>query len=210
MARRTFRYIIILLLLCNPVYARETITGFEKSDLVILNEELRRIREDISGNTDTMDAMIPTGVVWMWSGDADSVPSGWHLCDGTDGTPNLVDKFILGADDNTVSVGDTGGANERDLSHTHNIEHHHDIPIGTWSSWTSGGDSYYGYPLDTSQTGASHYADAAIYAQEESNSPGTQTMFQTYESSATNSGTSGSSTQDMRPEYYALAFIIKL
>ena len=42
---------------------------------------------------------VPTGGIIMWSGSIISIPSGWLLCDGTLGTPNLVDKFIRGASD---------------------------------------------------------------------------------------------------------------
>lgn len=38
---------------------------------------------------------LPSGVIVMWSGS--SIPSGWALCDGTNGTPDLRDRFIVGA-----------------------------------------------------------------------------------------------------------------
>jgi hypothetical protein len=41
---------------------------------------------------------IPTGSIVAWHGDPRRIPAGWKLCDGRDGTPNLVDRFILGAD----------------------------------------------------------------------------------------------------------------
>ncbi|HAH20142.1 MAG TPA: hypothetical protein DCL49_04465 [Candidatus Omnitrophica bacterium] len=40
---------------------------------------------------------IPAGVILMWSGTIVSIPSGWVLCDGNNGTPDLRDKFIVGA-----------------------------------------------------------------------------------------------------------------
>lgn len=54
-------------------------------------------------------ALLPTGMVMMWSGALAAIPAGWFLCDGTNGTPNLKDKFIVGAG-NTYTVGQTGGA----------------------------------------------------------------------------------------------------
>ncbi len=57
---------------------------------------------------------IPTGVIVMWSGACDAIPDDWHLCDGTDGTPDLRDKFIVGAC-NTYDPDDEGGA----LTHNH-------------------------------------------------------------------------------------------
>lgn len=63
---------------------------------------------------------IPVGATWhvgmilMWSGAADAVPTGWALCNGENGTPDLRDRFIVGAG-NTYAVGATGGA----ATHTH-------------------------------------------------------------------------------------------
>ena len=39
----------------------------------------------------------PRGMISMWSGVAETIPQGWALCDGTNGTPDLRDKFVLGA-----------------------------------------------------------------------------------------------------------------
>jgi len=40
--------------------------------------------------------MVP-GMIMLWYGSIETIPSGWHLCDGTMGTPNLVNKFVAGA-----------------------------------------------------------------------------------------------------------------
>lgn len=40
---------------------------------------------------------VPTGIISMWSGVVGNIPAGWHLCDGTSGTPDLRDKFVIGA-----------------------------------------------------------------------------------------------------------------
>lgn len=62
---------------------------------------------------------IPTGIICLWYGSTGSVPTGWYLCDGTNGTPNLRDKFIVGAG-TTYAVGATGGsADAVNISHTH-------------------------------------------------------------------------------------------
>lgn len=50
---------------------------------------------------------FPTGGIVLWSGSIASVPSGWHLCDGTGGTPNLQGLFVVGA--GNVSPAATGG-----------------------------------------------------------------------------------------------------
>lgn len=57
--------------------------------------------------------IVPVGAIIMWSGNDSSIPAGWHLCDGTSGTPNLTDRFIIGAG-NTYQTGSTGGSNTHD------------------------------------------------------------------------------------------------
>jgi len=55
------------------------------------------------------NALIPRGVIVEWSGAANAIPGGWALCDGTQGTPDLRNVFIIGAG-STYAVGQTGGA----------------------------------------------------------------------------------------------------
>jgi hypothetical protein len=42
--------------------------------------------------------VIPTGVILMWSGSIATIPTGWALCDGNNGTPNLTNRFVVCAD----------------------------------------------------------------------------------------------------------------
>lgn len=59
--------------------------------------------------TDILAAtQLPRGIITMWSGATNAVPSGWALCDGNNGTPNLKDRFIVGAGQ-SYGVGNTGG-----------------------------------------------------------------------------------------------------
>jgi hypothetical protein len=51
---------------------------------------------------------VPLGGIIMWSGTIGNIPDGYKLCDGTNGTPNLRDRFIVGAGD-SYSVNDTVG-----------------------------------------------------------------------------------------------------
>lgn len=49
-----------------------------------------------NGTTFTWQPPVPVGTVILWSGSVANIPSGWVLCDGTLGTPNLVDNFVVG------------------------------------------------------------------------------------------------------------------
>lgn len=65
-----------------------------------------------------LDTAIPRGGIIMWSGSVDSIPPGWALCDGRNGTPDLRDRFIVGAG-GSYAVGSQGGSASHDLSHDH-------------------------------------------------------------------------------------------
>lgn len=66
----------------------------------------------------TLTAFV-SGMIMLWSGSEASIPIGWVLCDGTNSTPNLQDRFVVGAG-NTYAVGATGGsADAVVVSHTH-------------------------------------------------------------------------------------------
>lgn len=66
--------------------------------------------------------MLQSGVIAVWSGAIVDIPSGWQLADGTNGTENLTDKFVVGAG-SSYSPGDTGGATSH--SHTWSDSHRH-------------------------------------------------------------------------------------
>jgi hypothetical protein len=64
---------------------------------------------------------VPSGAIMMWSGSIASIPSGWYLCNGSNSTPDLRDRFVVGAG-STYAVAATGGsANAIVVSHTHSI-----------------------------------------------------------------------------------------
>jgi hypothetical protein len=138
----------------------------------------------------------PSGIIVMWSGAIKTIPSGWNLCDGTNGTPNLSGRFIVGycatananytaltkygiTPDNTI--GDTGGANGVELNINQIPPHTHNIPQG---------DSYTG-------SGAS-----GIVGRGGAN-------LNTMETESAGGVSGGVLPFDNRPPYYVLAFIMK-
>lgn len=73
---------------------------------------------------------VPSGTVLMWSGDVNNIPSGYLLCDGTSGTPNLSGMFIVGYDSADVDyneIGKTGGAKSVALTSAQNGPHTHNV-----------------------------------------------------------------------------------
>ena len=66
----------------------------------------------------------PSGGIIMWSGAINTIPIGWVLCDGTNGTPNLIDRFIVGAG-SIYNVGDTGGQSNFTINNNNLPQHKH-------------------------------------------------------------------------------------
>jgi len=69
------------------------------------------------------------GIICLWFGSIANIPSGWILCNGANDTPDLRDRFVIGAG-STYNPGDTGGAN----THTHDFTsnpHVHSLVGGT-------------------------------------------------------------------------------
>lgn len=62
--------------------------------------------------------LVPIGMIIIWNGSVVTIPSGWQLCNGTNGTPDLRDRFVVGAG-GSYAVGDIGGATSTNLLHSH-------------------------------------------------------------------------------------------
>jgi hypothetical protein len=72
---------------------------------------------------------LPSGVIVMWAGLLSGIPSGWRLCDGQNGTPDLRDRFVKGAA-NGANPGTTGGtATHTHDAHTGVINHTHGVTV---------------------------------------------------------------------------------
>ena len=150
---------------------------------------------------------VPSGFIGMWSGTISTIPSGWYLCNGSNGTPDLRDKFVIGASADNVGVAktnitgsytQTGGSKDSIVvSHTH---------TGT-STVTDPGHSHSispGYMIGNNEgsTGRTDGNQAGVRY----GTAGATTGI----SVATSISTTGSSgTNANLPPYYALAFIMK-
>lgn len=136
-------------------------------------------------------AGIPSGGIIIWSGSSASIPSGWYLCNGSNGTPDLRNRFLVGAG-STYAVGATGGsADAIVVSHTHSATdsgHTHTTFNGSNlnSNVTNGG-------VAGTVTRGSTYSN-------ETNSASANISVSTTGSSGTNANL---------PPYYALCYIMK-
>jgi hypothetical protein len=153
-----------------------------------------------SGNTPTWGTSIPSGIITMWSGTIATIPSGWFLCNGSNSTPDLRNRFIIGAFQDTSSVAyttitgtdtQTGGSKDAIVvSHTHTLTdpgHNHSVTVGN-----QGG-------VNGSVSGGGSIAV-----------PGNTTFTTTTATTGITVATAGSSgTNANLVPYYALAFIMK-
>jgi microcystin-dependent protein len=148
----------------------------------------------ILANASTATSPFTTGMILIWSGAIGTIPSGWVLCDGNNGAPDLRDRFVIGAG-NTYSVSQTGGsANSIVVSHTHT------------ATVTDPGHSH-SY-THTFFTGVNEIPDdysSNNYQYNVAATTGTSTTGIT----VANTSTGVSGTGANLPPYYALAYIFK-
>jgi microcystin-dependent protein len=157
-------------------------------------------------NTASNFGLVPSGAILLWSGSVASIPSGWFLCDGTNSTPDLRNRFIVGAGD-TYAVDATGGAASVTLTtgqipaHTHSFSGTTNT-TGAHSHTPSGGGAFYTSAGGNSATGP---GPIPYNASASTTSEGNH--------SHTFSGTTGSTGSGEAvatlPPYYALAYIMK-
>jgi hypothetical protein len=150
-------------------------------------------------------AAFPSGGIILWSGSIASIPSGWYLCNGSNGTPDLRDKFIVGAG-SSYAVAATGGSKDAiAVAHTHSFstttgsagEHTHTIADV----------AYFNISLDDRQGGVLPPHWDGIGG---STFSGISTApDHTHSVSGTTGSTGSSGTNANLPPYYALAYIMK-
>jgi microcystin-dependent protein len=167
----------------------------------------------INASTVTGNGTIPIGGIIMWSGSTATVPSGWALCNGQNGTPNLQDRFVVGAGSG-YSVGALGGAAAVTLNAAQMPSHNHTVnPPNTPTA--SAGEHAHGY---TSGWGDNHGISSGNH---NSGEIGYVAVWQGTSEEGVhqhgvdipqfNSGNNGSgSSHENRPPYYALAFIMRV
>lgn len=104
---------LIMAFCCGQIFAQEITKPYTFSPNTPAKST--EVNENFDVLYDAVNTMgIPSGAIIMWSGDTSNIPSGWRLCNGENGTPDLRDRFILGA--GGVMQTPSGGQ----LSHSHN------------------------------------------------------------------------------------------
>lgn len=177
-----------------------TITAINTSTMVGSWQATTQSATDDSDNLATtafVRNIVPTGIITMWFGELNAVPAGWALCNGLNGTPNLIDRFVVGAG-TSYAVNSVGGSpNSVVVSHSHTASstvtdpgHAHTVNLPAYAGATNptldqiGGTFGNIYPTTNSVTGI------------------------TVSTTVNTAGVSGVNAN--LPPYYALAYIMKL
>ena len=163
---------------------------------------------------------IPVGGIIMWSGSVATIPASWALCNGSNGTPDLRDKFIVGAG-STYTPAATGGATTVTLleanlpahthaftgttaaggGHTHTATdsgHTHSTNVRTGSAGADGGfaNSWTGFTSTTTGSGSANITVSTAASH-------------THDVTGTNANTGSGTAVNTLPPYFALAYIMR-
>jgi hypothetical protein len=169
-------------------------------------------------NTPTWGNAFVAGMIMMWSGTIATIPSGWLLCNGSSGTPDLRNRFVIGAFQDTTGVAyttvtgadtQTGGSKDAIVvSHNHTTTSAGDHRHTLWAWNGTGNDDFvdgFGNPTQTAIPG--EQATPQTYITQ--NGAGTNLMETAGSHTHTISTTGSSGTNANLVPYFALAFIMK-
>lgn len=161
-------------------------------------------------STEWVGQLIPKGAIIMYNGLSSEIPEGWHICDGTEGTPNLIGKFIKASN---IS-GETGGKSSLQILEENMPRHTH---------------TFVGNKVTTSEAGAHTHTFRGKYGNSDNANAndrgclesGSETDFITTSQSEGHTHTIDMSTTQLsyqgggkpiqfEPEYYSLIYIMKI
>ena len=156
-------------------------------------------------NNATGNGPVPKGGIIMWSGNVGQIPIGWALCDGTKGTPDLRDRFVVSIG-HKYNIGDIGGADSIALDTTQMPKHKH-IAYGT----ISGGAHSHTFKVWNDQINTGPYPEGSDVASNAYNASTNTDGAHTHNANTIQISYSGQGKPfENRPPYYALAYIMKL
>lgn len=158
-------------------------------------------------STEWVNKLIPKGSIIMFNGLSSEIPKGWHICDGTEGTPNLIGKFIKASN----TSGETGGQSSIQILEENMPRHTH---------------TFVGNQVTTSESGAHTHTIRGKYGKSDNANDrgcletGSETdLITTSQSGAHTHTIDMSATQlsyqgggkpiEFEPLYYSLIYIMK-
>ena len=150
----------------------------------------------------------PAGCIGMWHSTIESIPAGWYLCDGLNSTPDLRDRFPVGAGGN-YDLGDIGGSNSVTVSAASVTIGGHALTAGEIPKHTHGAIPDWWASISAGKyaggSGSIYVANGIIVT----NEYGTTASVGGGESHTHTGSFAGTADKDKRPPFHALAFIMK-
>ena len=189
-----------------------------------------------SGSNLTGIESFVTGMIILWSGAANAIPSGFVLCDGNNNTPNLAGRFVVGysASNSDYDVNDTGGSETVTLTtaqlpaHSHTTDNHtHSFDAGNHThSFSGSGSSSHSHNVGgtlgngnfkfSSFNGSFNNAhtstgtsSATVNISVSGNTDNGAVSGNTGNSNPSTNNTGSGNSHENRPPYYALCYIMK-
>ena len=140
---------------------------------------------------------IPAGGIIIWSGASNAIPSGWVLCNGSNSTPDLRNRFVIGAGSG-YAVNATGGSATKTLGTANLPSHTHTYTKATHPSGSGPEQNQSGGPEDRTNFGDTGTTSGASVSMDHNHTL------------PANTGSTGSGqSHENRPPYYALCYIMK-
>lgn len=145
-------------------------------------------------------AVVPTesNTIIMWDEPISEIPNGWVICDGNNGTPNLLDRMPKMVPDGSTDPGATGGTDSASMSSSQMPSHSH-------TGSTSGGGHGHSYGVNTETY---DYGESGPWLGGSGDSTTSDSAGSHSHTGSLNSTGSGSALEN-RPEYYEVAYIMK-
>eukprot|EP01084_Bolivina_argentea_P179959 310922_1 len=159
-----------------PINIVMRLTQMDRKKIDILADHIKDLRQEIialkNDNKQLHKHVMPKGAIIMWSGAINNIPNEWALCDGTNNTPDLAGKFILGGNNDEYKIGDNGGSKvhqhtvnigdttltiDQIPSHSHKYRKHHgnSKQSSNYTTWQSCTLQYNIETMETHKTGGS-------------------------------------------------------
>ena len=163
------------------------------------------IPKGIKGDKGEKGEGPPRGIIVMWSGQVANIPAGWILCDGRNGSPDLRNRFVVGAGGN-YSPHNRGGVDSVVLSVNQMPSHNH-----SGSVHNGGAHSHAIRRFNGSGIGGGNHNNWVLYNDD---APRNDWAFRTRHEGNHGHGLSinsngGNQPHENRPPFYALCLIMK-
>jgi microcystin-dependent protein len=188
------KIIILLVIICIIIITCNRTEHFDNAEAIQNISSLYRSKLMTLTNLNVTGSfnLLPKGIISMWAGSI--APEGWALCDGTNGTPDLRSRFVVGAgipastssNLTQYAIGTTGGLESTRLLIANLPAHTHALPLDNACFKNGGCDN---------RRALNFSGGEAVESSNKTNM----------------TGSIGGGTQfDIRPPFYALAYIMKL